>query len=237
MLRSVATVPKPLAEIAIDADLVDREQLALAAIRADESGVPLVVALVREVGVDELALVGAIRRQIRVPLTDPASAKLDPDALRELPRDVCRRLRVLPLSISIAGRGPRLLKVAMADPTDGVAVAELEHLSNCRVEVTLMPLSAIEEMVERGYKAVVTEVMKRSALLPAGVGERTQKLAVEAEEGGPQPATMPFHRLSDEADLGTKLQALLDILLDKGLLSDDEFEERVRQLMKRQSGD
>lgn len=231
-------VPKPLAEIAIDAELATREQIALAAIRADEQGVPLVVALVRDVGVDELALVGAIRRQIRVPLIDPASAKLDPDALRELPRDVCRRLRVLPQSITIAGRGPRLMRLAMADPTDGVAVAEIEHLTGCRVEVTLMPLSAIEEMVERGYRAVVTEVMKRHAAIPATVGERTQKLAAaEPGEDGPQPATMPFHRLSDEADLGTRLQALLDILLDKGLVSDDEYEERIRQLLKRQSGD
>jgi len=232
-------VPKPLAEIAIDAELATREQIALAAIRADEQGVPLVVALVRDIGVDELAMVGAIRRQIRVPLTDPASAKLDPDALRELPRDVCRRLRVLPLSISIAGRGARLMRLAMADPTDGVAVAEIEHLTGCRIEVTLMPLSAIEEMVERGYRAVVTEVMKRHAAIPSSVGERTQKLTAAAEPGedGPQPATMPFHRLSDEADLSTRLQALLDILLDKGLVSDDEYEERVRQLMKRQSGD
>lgn len=232
-------MPKPLAEIAIDADLVTREQVTRAADRADETGVPLVVALIRELGVDELALVGAIRRQIRVPLTDPASAKLDPDALRELSRDVCRRLRVLPLSISVYDRGPRLLRVAMADPTDGVAIAELEHLTGCRVEVTLMPLSAIEEMVERGYRAVVTEVLKRQApVFGSGSGAGTaRKLDGDPSDDGPQPATMPFHRLSDEADVGTRLQALLDILLDRGVISDDEYEERIRQLMKRQSGE
>jgi hypothetical protein len=241
-------LPKPLAEIAIDAGLVDRDQVARAAAQADATGVPLIVALVRGQGLDELALVAAVRRQMRVPLSDPAHVQLDPDALREIPRDVCRRLRVLPLSVAVYNRGPRLLRVAMADPTDPVAIAEIEHISGCRIEVTLMPLSAIEEMVEKGYRAFVTEVMQRVPAGPAKTGKprsgfelspaTTPRALVgrggDLDEDG-APATMPFHRLSEEAHITLRHQALLDLLVEKNLISEDEYEERVRQLMKQRA--
>jgi hypothetical protein len=240
-------VPKPLAEIAIDAGLVDRDQVVEAAQHADETGEPLIVALVRGCGIDELALVGAVRRQMRVPLSDPAHVKLDPDALREIPRAACRRLRVLPLSVAVYNRGPRLLRVAMADPTDTVAIAEIEHISGCRIEVTLMPLSAIEEMVEKGYRAFVTEVMQRPPA-PGGkvrtgfpVAPATTPTARSSMRAGldddeeTAPATMPFHRLSEEAHITLRHQALLDLLFEKKIISEDEYEEQVRILMKQRA--
>lgn len=237
-------MPKPLAEIAIDAGLVDRDQVVEAAQHADETGEPLIVALVRGCGIDELALVSAVRRQMRVPLSDPAHVKLDPDALREIPRAACRRLRVLPLSVAVYNRGPRLLRVAMADPTDTVAIAEIEHISGCRIEVTLMPLSAIEEMVEKGYRAFVTEVMQRAPAPPPGkvrsgfpVAPATTPAARPSlgDDEETAPATMPFHRLSEEAHITLRHQALLDLLFEKKVLSEDEYEEQVRQLMKQRA--
>jgi hypothetical protein len=236
-------VPKPLAEIAIDAGLASRDQVVEASRRADADGEPLVVALVRRLAVDELALVSAIRRQMRVPLSDPVTVKLDPDALREVARDVCRRLRVLPLSVAVYDKGPRLLRLAMADPTDAVAIAEIEHRTGCRVDVSLMPLSAIEEMVEDGYREFVTEVISRKPafggnLRPARppVAPRSDDDDDPTDDGG-SPTTMPYHRLSDEADITIRHRALLELLLEKKLISEDEFEEKVRQLMRRESGD
>ena len=39
---------------------------------AEERKQPLVVMLIKDLGVDEVALLGAIRKQTRVPLLDPA---------------------------------------------------------------------------------------------------------------------------------------------------------------------
>lgn len=232
-------MPKPLAEIVIDEGLATQEQVVAAAHASDRTGRPLVVTLVRETGLDELALVSAIRRQMRVPLSDPGNVRLDPDALREVSRDACRRLRVLPLSVSVYDRGPRLLRLAMADPTDNVAILEVEHLTGTRVEVTLMPLSAVEEMVESGYRAFVTQVMKRGSTR-SGRPRITTNDADDEDDAtepadGPAPTTMPFHRLSDEAHVALRHQALFDILLEKGVISEDEYEDRVRLLMKRRS--
>jgi hypothetical protein len=231
-------VPKSLAEIAIDAGLVKRDEVVQAARVADREGVPLVVALVRELKVDELALVTAVRRQVRVPLSDPATVELDPDALREVQRPMCRRLRVLPLSLSVYDTGPRLLRLAMADPTDAVAIAEIEHHTGCRVDVTLMPLSAVEEMVESGYRQFVTEVMKRREVSSRKVarGGKPAKAGAGGEQRAPaegvQPTTMPYHRISEEAHISIRHQALLELLVEKHVVSEDQYEERVRQLMK-----
>jgi len=235
-------VPKSLAEIAIDARLVNRDDVVEAARAADREQIPLIVALVRQHEVDELALVAAIRRQVRVPLSDPRTVELDPDALREVQRPMCRRLRVLPLSVAVFDSGPRLLKLAMADPTDTVAIAEIEHVTGCRVEVTLMPLSAVEEMVESGYRQFVTEVMERREIRSrhAADAERKRKsvakTAKPADTGSPAPTTIPYHRISEEADISLRHQALLELLVERQVISEDEYEERVRQLMKGRDG-
>jgi len=96
-------VPKTLAEIAIDAGLVTKPNAAKAGKLAEERNEPLVVMLVRELGVDEVALVAAIRKQTRIPLIDPGEIQIDPEALRIVPRDACFRLRVLPLGVTTEG--------------------------------------------------------------------------------------------------------------------------------------
>jgi Type II secretion system (T2SS), protein E, N-terminal domain len=169
---------------------------------------------------------------------------------------------VAPLSLSSYGGGGRVLRLAMADPTDAVAVAEVEHVTGCRVEPVLMTVSAVEELVEKTYRALVTEVIRRGGeprpaeerSVETGSAEARSDAAEAARSGGrvaPRtppsgvagragsvdgPVTVPFHKLSDEADLDTRLRALTNVLLARRLVSDDELEEEVRQLMRRPEG-
>jgi len=229
-------VPKPLAEIVIEEGLVSRETLDRAAQHSDENGIPLVAALIREFKLDEVGVVAAIRRHVRVPMLDPKTAIPEPEAIREIPRDVCQRLRVVPLSVAVYDDGPKLLRLAMADPTDTVTVAEVEHVSGCSVEPELMTLSAIEELVETAYRHSVTEVMKRNRK-PFGEGVVKQVGGPGEPASGDSPGTVPYHRVSDEAELSIRVEALVTLLLEKGVISDDEFEEQVRMLMKKRDRD
>jgi hypothetical protein len=232
------TVSKNLADIILAARLASAPDVARAARRADETKQPLVVALVREVGIDELALVTALRKALRLPMTDPASVRPEVDVLREVPRDVCRRLRALPLAVRSDGTH-RVMQIAMADPTDLAALVELEAITACEIERTLVPLSAVEEAIEDGYRALVTEVVQRKQPFGASLSVTTQPLARHPSGAGSDggtpaaPATVPYHRLSDEADLAVRHQALLRVLLDKNVISEDEYEEAVRELLKR----
>jgi hypothetical protein len=224
-------VPKTLGEIAIEAGLVNKAGAAKAGRLAEERKLPLVVVLVRELGVDEVALIGALRKQTRVPLIDPGSLAIDPEALRHVPRDVCARLRVLPMSVARDGNG-KVMRIAMADPTDTAAVAEIEQLTHCDVEVNALPLSAIDELVDRGYRQVNTAVVSRAGNAGAAVVVTSRGRPPEAESEVSVTAQMPVAMLHAMApdDLDTRLTALVNALVAKGLVTEAELAEALRKL-------
>jgi hypothetical protein len=234
-------VAKTLAEIALDEGLVDRDGLAAAARRADDRDEPLVVSLIRGAGVGEIALVGAIRRQVRAPVTDPVSLRLDSDALRELPRELCQRRRVLPLGLAVHSQGPREMSLAMADPTDQVAIAEVEHVTGCRVLPTVMTLSAIEELVESGYRGVVTKVMRRDrAAAPPGQSRRAERAAApglrfrsQPDTAPHPPDTAPHARAEPDPALADRLTALISLLVDHGVIDAEDYERALAAVRQR----
>jgi hypothetical protein len=224
-------VPKTLGEIAIEAGLVNKASAAKAGRMAEERKLPLVVVLVRELGVDEVALVGALRKQTRVPLIDPAEIEIDPEALRQVPRDMCARLRVLPLALTSDGGG-KLLRVAMADPTDTSAVAEIEQLTHCDVEVNVLPLSAIDELVDRGYRQVNTVVVSRVGNPgPTMFVTSRGKVLPEAESEVSVTAQIPLAALQAMApdDLEARVSALVSLLVAKGVVTEAELAEALRK--------
>jgi hypothetical protein len=219
---------KTLAEIAIEAGLVTKDSAVKAGRIAAQRQEPLVSVLIRELGVDELALIGALRKQTRVPLIDPADIQVDPEALRLVARDVCHRLRTLPLSVSHDG-ATKVLRIAMADPTDTSAILELEQLAACEIEVTALPLSAIEELVDKGYKHFSTAVVHRSLL----VGRRTRTGPIEVAPGGESEvsvtAQIPLMALIPP-DHDARFAALCSLLVKKGLISEAELAEALQSL-------
>jgi hypothetical protein len=101
-----------------------------------------------------------MKKALHLPLLDAASAMVDPETIRELSSEVATRLRALPMSAALEGNR-KVLRVAMADPTDLVALAELEEFANCDLELCLLPLSVLEEMIDRVYRAYSTAVVQR----------------------------------------------------------------------------
>jgi hypothetical protein len=227
-------LPKTLAEIAIDAGLVNRAEAARAGRAAEQRAVPLVVALVRELEVDELALMAAIRKQIRVPGLDPAAVRPEAEALRAVPKEVCRRHRVLPVQLA-TDRGVKVLRVAMADPTDAAAIAEVEHVAGCELEISVLPLSAIEELAEQGFRNLAAAPPRGRRPFGEALHVATQPHLRRDQVGDDTavtPATTPFHSVADEADHGLRLRALVRLLEAKGVLGDGELEQAVIDLMR-----
>jgi hypothetical protein len=230
---------KTLAEIAIEAGLVTKAGAAKAGRMAEERKEPLVVVLIKELGVNEVALIGALRKQTRVPLLDPAQVAVDPEALRIVPRDACARLRVLPLGLTLDAK-TRVLRVAMADPTDTSAILELEVIANCEIEVTALPLSAIDELVDKGYKQFSTAVVNRPTkpsfggnLAVTTKNNRAQRIdgKDEMQQEVSVTAQIPLSMLAaPEPDLEMRFMALCQVLISKGLVSETELAETLKKL-------
>ncbi|MBX3156101.1 MAG: hypothetical protein KF773_08880 [Deltaproteobacteria bacterium] len=226
-------MPKTLGEIAIDAGLINKATAAKAGKMAEERKEPLVVVLVRELGVDEVQLVAALRKQTRVPLIDPGEVQIDPDALRLLPRDTCARLRVLPLAIATDG-ATKVVRLAMADPTDTTAVAEVEHHARCEIDVATLPLSAIEELVEKGYRQINTAVVSRPAnpgatMFVTARGKGALPLDITESETS-VTAQIPLMSLHPPDDVELRLTALISVLVAKGLVTEAELVEALVKL-------
>jgi hypothetical protein len=218
---------KTLAEIAIEAGLVTKDSAVKAGRIAATRQEPLVSVLIRELGVDEVALIGALRKQTRVPLIDPADVQVDPEALRMVARDVCQRLRVLPLSVTHDG-STKVLRIAMADPTDTSAILELEQLAGSEIEVTALPLSAVEELVDKGYRHFSTAVVSRSAGV---IVRRTRTSPIPEITHGPESeisvtAQIPLLALA-APDLEARFSALCALLVKKGVISDAELSDAL----------
>lgn len=226
-------MPKTLAEIAIEAGLVARGEVARAARAAEQRNVPLVVTLVRDAEVDELALLAALRKATRVKALDPGTLRPDPEALRMIPRDLCKRHRVLPVAVVI-DQGNRVLRIAMADPTDATALAEVEHVAGCELEVSILPLSAIDELTEQGFRGIQTQVTRPRRPFGEGATPSTQPhaRAMIGDDTAVTPSTVPFHSVADEADLGLRLRALVRVLEGKGVLLEGELENAVIELLR-----
>jgi hypothetical protein len=232
---------KTLAEIAIEAGLVTKAGVVKAGRLAEERKQPLVAMLIREIGIDEVALVGAVRKQTRVPLLDPAGVQVDPEALRIVSRDDCFRLRVLPLGVGSDGK-TRVLRVAMADPTDTRAILELEQIASCEIEVAALPLSAIEELLDKGYKQFSTAVVSRprphgdNVFVTGKVPRVPQPIDATTAEASEISVTaqIPLSSLQPEAgpEMRTeqKLLALCELLIAKGLITQAELAEALDRL-------
>ena len=228
-----AHLPKTLAEIAIEAGLVNRAGAARAGRLSAERKQPLVAILIRELGVDEVALIGAVRKQTRIQLIDPAEIQVDPEALRLISRDVCARLRVLPLGVSTDGPN-KVLRVAMADPTDTSAVLELEQLTQYEIDIKALPLSAIEELVDKGYRQFSTAVVNRPR--PFGdnmfITSKTNRMMIptDGEAEVSVTAQIPLSMLQAPNDLDARFAVLCQLLIKKGLISEAELTEAMKKL-------
>jgi hypothetical protein len=225
-------LPKTLAEIAIDAGLVTKASAAKAGKMAEEHKQALVVVLVRELGVDELALVGAFGKQTRVPQIDPKNVILEHDALRSIPRDTCARLRVLPMQIVTDGT-TKVLRLAMADPTDTTAVAEIESITQLEIEVSVLPLSTIDELVDKGYRQINTAVVMRpsnpkAAALVTTLGRDYSESEVSVT------AQIPLIALQAPDSVEARVEALVQLLVQKGVITEAELVALVNKTKSQQ---
>lgn len=85
-------------------------------------------------------------KQYRVPAIRVDEHELDPEAIKLVSRDICERLRLIPV-----GRSGSSLIVAMTDPTSLDAIDAIRSLSGCRVEPMVASEEAIQAAIERYY--------------------------------------------------------------------------------------
>ena len=102
--------------------------------------------LLREID-EARARISALERQLarKVPAIDLARVEVDPAFIEIISAETARKHRVLPLFVS------RVFTVAMADPSNQLAIDEIEALTGFLVQPVKASESALEDALDQYY--------------------------------------------------------------------------------------
>lgn len=204
----------------LEEGLLDEPALRQARRHARRAGIALSRAVVELRLLTDGALAEMLVRRLHLPRVDLSHEAIDDEAVREVPHDLADARRLLPLTIDRTAKR-RVIRVAMSDPLDLDAVEEIEMSTGCELSPLIAPVGELADAIRKNYRGVITKMIPRKQ--PYG--------------GTTEPTTQPNHRVGDEQGSALKLQALVALLAEKGVIEVEAFLEAVRKLAKAQSGE
>src|SRR5437016_158754 len=136
-------------------------------------------------------VVSALSKHLGMPSVKLADAKVNPQAVKFVSKQIAEKLHVFPYEVSGSGRG-EVVTIAMSDPTDLSAVDQLAFHTGKRIKPVLAGDTEIVSAIQQHYGA--TEEKK----------EATDKLAkpAAAAPGASPTASGPQKRLDTPTPSG-----------------------------------
>ncbi len=236
---------KRLGEILSDARLVTGVQLEAALSEQRKWGGKLGRTLVEMGFVDENSMTLALSRQLQIPQVDLDCLELPAGVLGFLRVDIAERYGVFPIA---GDRGLKTVTLATSDPTNVEALQELSVFTGLRVQMAVASGSSIDRAIRRHYYGENTVATNTATPGQLGVSEPVfdpQQLvtAQPAAPQGPESARPASPDLAREivalnqrmtelervvSGQVRALRGLVEILLDKGVITREEYVARVR---------
>ena len=139
--------------------------------------------------VTEDTVVSVLSKQYNLPVIDLAGIEIDPGCLRLIPKERAIKNRVLPLQ-----KKGGVLKVAVADPSDVMALDELKFMTGCRIEPVLGKESSIVQAIdeylgsdqaleiEKVYDEIIAEGQEFELDMEEGINEDQEVNIEQASE-------------------------------------------------------
>lgn len=140
---------KRLGDLLVDAGVLTEEQLMEALQKQRELGLRLGETLIELHFTDENEITEALHRQMGFPIAKLREAKLTPEVVALLPETIVRKHRVVPFEVD--EENPNILRVAMEDPLDILAIDDLSIVTNMQIEAMVATPSDIHFGIERYY--------------------------------------------------------------------------------------
>src|SRR6266511_6349102 len=145
------------AELLVKGGIVTREQLAEAQKREREQNSSVTKEIVRLGFTSEEILTEFLAKQFGIETVELVSGDIEDSIFSLVPPQIVQKHQLVP--VKLLGS---TLTVAMADPTDLVAINEVKFITGYGVRVTLAPPSAIKKTLEHRFGGVsYDEVLKK----------------------------------------------------------------------------
>jgi general secretion pathway protein E/type IV pilus assembly protein PilB len=144
------TPRRRIGQILLAQGIISEDQLRIALLEQMKSSQPLGRLLVTLGFVSEAALRDALAESLGHESIDLPNAIVDADALRLVPRELAKRHKLLALSYDRSGQ---VLKVAISDPNDIIALDKLRALihPDLRIETLIAGESEIAQAIDQYY--------------------------------------------------------------------------------------
>jgi type IV pilus assembly protein PilB len=157
-------MPVKIGEMLQKEGLITPQQLQEALTHQKQNGVKLGRALVSLGFVKDDEITGLLSRQYGVPSINLATFDIDPNVLKVLPGETCRKYQVIPIS-----RAGAVLSLAMSDPTNVFAMDDIKFMTGYNVDPVVASEIAIEEAINRFYGSARSLMLRPEG----GVGTST----------------------------------------------------------------
>jgi hypothetical protein len=230
-----------IGDLLVKAGVITELQLKAALAEQQQWGGKLGDILVRMEFLTEEVLVRALSKQTGIPRAD-LTGEGDKGALALVPAESAEEFGLVPISLKDEGRA---LAVAMSDPLNIHVTDHLRSLTGCRIEAQLAGASAIRHAISRWYRG--EELMDEAASIKivdnSGASVVTQKRqpprappSISAppppvQNGSPRTAAVEVLRGVEETQRRSvaALKAMVELLIEKGVFSRDEYLARVKR--------
>jgi type IV pilus assembly protein PilB len=138
---------KKLGELLIEFKYITREQLEKALDHQEDSDKRLGDVLLDMGYISESDLVEVLEFQLGVERADLSKYVIDPSLSQYIPENIAQRYNAVPVS-----KDGDTLKVAMSDPSDLLAIDDMEMTSNLRVKPMIATKSEISQVMSQVYE-------------------------------------------------------------------------------------
>jgi len=221
--------PIPIGKYFLDRKKITKTQLELALRHRQEFGLKLGQSLVELGFVTEADMIEALRHQARFPCVHLTPGLVEPAAAARLPEAVAKRLNVVLLN-TIADYST----LAMPDPADAEAVAELAQLLGTRVFPVYSEPSAIKKLLEHVYAGGPTPAPAAAAPVRPAPGEAPRRASPALTPPGEAPSArvVAGESAPDEKAIVEAVRGLLQEAFDRGI-GDVHLETRREDLVAR----
>lgn len=141
------TIGTPLlGQLLLKAKLITEEQLNEAIRLQKLEGKRLGSVLLKLGYINEESLITFLSRQYNVPAINLSEHKIDTSLLKLIPYETAKRYQLIPISKDGAG-----IRIAIADPSNNLAIDDVRFLSGMKVIVYVAAESAIMDAIEKYY--------------------------------------------------------------------------------------
>ncbi len=138
-----------MGDLLVAAGAITEEELQQALALQKEKGTRLGRTLLESGLISKELLIATLTQQLGVEFIDLKGVKLDDEVLELVPEEIIMKYRVLPIGFD--EYNPNVLKVAMSDPMDIIAIDDISIITGAQIEAMLAMEEDLDDAIAKFY--------------------------------------------------------------------------------------